>query len=258
MRSATRFIVLALSLTTAAAFGGEPPESACCVGDACHMLTQTHCEAEGGVWIPDATCDSVQCIATGLGACCFADSGCGMLSEDHCLAGGGKWQGKGSDCASACGGTPDAACCIEFECFMINQKSCLAGGGQWNAGMYCENVVCEENSAYGACCFEVPVGMACVEIHEVQCYLEGGDWQGPHTVCADVECGVGGKLGACCVNGGCLMLMPDKCDSVHGQWSEGHCGTTQCAPWCEGDIDRDGVVGVNDILILLANWGPCV
>ncbi len=26
---------------------------------------------------------------------------------------------------------------------------------------------------------------------------------------------------------------------------------------CEGDIDGDGVVGINDFLDLLAAWGPC-
>jgi len=26
---------------------------------------------------------------------------------------------------------------------------------------------------------------------------------------------------------------------------------------CFGDLDGDGVVGINDFLALLANWGPC-
>jgi hypothetical protein len=217
MRIATQLVVLALLQTTAAVFGGEPPESGCCVGDACYTLTQDHCAAEGAQLHSGSSCDQVQC-----------------------------------------GGDPEAACCIEFECLMLGEMRCLAQGGHWNGGMQCEDVVCKESPAYGACCFEVSSGMSCVEIHEIQCHIEGGDWQGPHTVCVDAACSAGGGNGACCINGGCLMLKLDECDSVHGQWSAGHCDAMECAPWCEGDIDGDGVVGVSDILILLANWGPCV
>jgi hypothetical protein len=95
----------------------------------------------------------------------------------------------------------------------------------------------------------------CHVLSQDHCAAEGGDWQGAGTLCEDTTCG--GGEGACCINGGCLMLTPDECDSVHGQWSEGSCGNTECAPWCEGDVDGDGMVGVNDILVLLANWGPC-
>ncbi len=97
----------------------------------------------------------------------------------------------------------------------------------------------------------------CVETLEKYCAAEGGDWQGDGTICDEHSCGGGGGEGACCINGGCLMLTPDACDSVHGLWSEGVCGNTECGPWGDGDIDGDGMVGVNDILILLANWGPC-
>ena len=30
-----------------------------------------------------------------------------------------------------------------------------------------------------------------------------------------------------------------------------------CPPKCFGDLDGDGDVGITDLLILLANWGPC-
>ena len=30
-----------------------------------------------------------------------------------------------------------------------------------------------------------------------------------------------------------------------------------CPPQCLGDVDGDGVVGINDFLLVLANWGPC-
>ena len=30
-----------------------------------------------------------------------------------------------------------------------------------------------------------------------------------------------------------------------------------CPPECLGDVDSDGVVGINDFLQVLADWGPC-
>lgn len=257
----TRSILVAAmsSMVATMALAGDPgePEAACCFGDVCHMLTEDACLNEGGIWLPNQICETVTCSMPNVGACCFPDGGCAMLPEDHCLAEGGDWQGEGSDCASTCGGTEDAACCIEFVCLMLSEQHCAAEGGHWYAGTHCNEVVCKEPPAYGACCFDTPAGLMCVEMHEMQCFGKGGEWHGPNTTCDEIACGPGGGDGACCINGGCLMLTPDECDSVHGQLNDGACGDVQCAPWCEGDIDGDGMVGVNDILILLANWGPC-
>ena len=30
-----------------------------------------------------------------------------------------------------------------------------------------------------------------------------------------------------------------------------------CPPECLGDVDGDGVVGFGDILVVLGAWGPC-
>ncbi len=35
------------------------------------------------------------------------------------------------------------------------------------------------------------------------------------------------------------------------------CKETECTPACPADFDDDGNVGVSDLLVLLANWGPC-
>jgi choice-of-anchor B domain-containing protein len=34
-------------------------------------------------------------------------------------------------------------------------------------------------------------------------------------------------------------------------------GQLQCGPAIPGDIDGDGIVGINDLLLLLSTWGPC-
>ncbi|HJO16368.1 MAG TPA: hypothetical protein QF800_05710 [Phycisphaerales bacterium] len=110
----------------------------------------------------------------------------------------------------------------------------------------------------GACCVTTSDGsMQCIETDETHCLDEGGDWHGAGTTCADAPCG-GGQTGACCINGGCLMLMPSDCEMVHGLWNGGGCGDTVCPAYCPGDVDGDGTVGVNDILIVIANWGPCM
>ena len=41
---------------------------------------------------------------------------------------------------------------------------------------------------------------------------------------------------------------------VLAQW--GRC-PVNCAQPCGGDLDNNMVVDVNDLLILLASWGPC-
>jgi hypothetical protein len=54
------------------------------------------------------------------------------------------------------------------------------------------------------------------------------------------------------------MASEDVCESVMGHWSAEGCDQVKCQPYCEGDVNGDGMVGVDDILILLANWGPCI
>ena len=31
----------------------------------------------------------------------------------------------------------------------------------------------------------------------------------------------------------------------------------ETADSCQGDVTGDGIVGINDFLIVLGNWGPC-
>ena len=57
-----------------------------------------------------------------------------------------------------------------------------------------------------------------------------------------------------------LNLLPDSCDIANGtsKDSNGNGIPDECEPpGIPGDIDGDGAIGLSDLLILLASWGPC-
>ncbi len=65
-------------------------------------------------------------------------------------------------------------------------------------------------------------------------------------------------LGACCVDSGCDLLAEVTCSSLGGTWLGSEGGTCDdCPQSCNGDLNSDGVVGVEDLLLLIAAWGAC-
>ena len=55
-----------------------------------------------------------------------------------------------------------------------------------------------------------------------------------------------------------MNLVPDACDIAAGSSADNN--GNGIPDECEavlGDIDGDGVVGINDFLLLLGDWGPC-
>jgi parallel beta-helix repeat protein len=67
------------------------------------------------------------------------------------------------------------------------------------------------------------------------------------------------STGACCTNGECVIAEQADCLAFHGTWlGEGTtCDDSPCPTSCLGDVTGDGQVAVNDILTVIANWGPC-
>ncbi len=65
--------------------------------------------------------------------------------------------------------------------------------------------------------------------------------------------------GACCTNGECVIAEQADCLVFHGTWlGEGTtCDDAPCPTTCLGDINGDGQVSTNDLLTVIANWGPC-
>ena len=81
-----------------------------------------------------------------------------------------------------------------------------------------------------------------------------GKGAGSH--CEDTQCGGFNEPSACCVNGGCLMLPENLCASVQGSYMPyAHCEIVKCPAGCEGDVNGDGVVNVNDLLAVTVHGG---
>ena len=60
--------------------------------------------------------------------------------------------------------------------------------------------------------------------------------------------------GACCVTSGCAVMAEAMCTDLGGTWTEaGSCD--DCAPTCYGDINADGVVNIDDLLLLISYFG---
>ncbi len=69
----------------------------------------------------------------------------------------------------------------------------------------------------------------------------------------------GVPTGACCVNGACLQATEASCLLAGGEHAGvgSPCDTFECDGFepCPGDADGDGQVGVNDILVVIAQYG---
>jgi hypothetical protein len=107
----------------------------------------------------------------------------------------------------------------------------------------------------GACCNEDDT---CVQVQENQCINQDWNWQGLGTTC-DNGC-VQNAPGACCVgtSGGCIdNFQESTCLAGNGEWLGPYtsCGDGGCELTCKGDADNSGVVDVNDLLMIIDDWG---
>ncbi len=128
-------------------------------------------------------------------------------------------------------------------------------GGTWTDG---GNNTIQETcpSPSGACCTGNEV--VCVpDASESDCLFWGGYWLGIGSSCDD--CDPPAPRGACCVNGICVEVSEAECWDVQGSYAGDDitCEDAGCPSSCLGDIDGDGVVAVDDVLTVIANWGPC-
>ncbi len=66
-------------------------------------------------------------------------------------------------------------------------------------------------------------------------------------------------LGVCCVNSGCDQLAEVTCSSLGGTWAEtGSCDDCVAPPeTCAADLNDNGEVDIDDLLLLIAAWGSC-
>lgn len=199
------------------------------------------------------------CIGTAIpdaGACCFTTGFCTSLDESGCESSGGFFFGLGEACPADQGTCeipePEGACCFpNGTCSVVEISDCANGGGQFRGvDSSCFGVDC----LAGACCFGVN---ACTTTNEVQCTAAGGTFQDTGSACATVDCTP--PVGACCINGTCAQLEQIICLAASGTFSGIgiDCSSVSCEQPCPEDLDNNGAVDFNDILSLLAAWGPC-
>ena len=103
----------------------------------------------------------------------------------------------------------------------------------------------------GACC----INGGCLVLSQGECDSVGGVFLGEGAACGSVSC----DLGACCVGDQCLMLDLDACFSAGGSFAGIGipCRSTTCEAICLSDLTFDGLVNFDDLLQMLADWGPC-
>jgi uncharacterized protein YjbI with pentapeptide repeats len=63
--------------------------------------------------------------------------------------------------------------------------------------------------------------------------------------------------GACCVTSGCDVMEEAMCTNLGGTWTEVESCDDCVAPpeTCDGDINADGVVDIDDLLLLISYFG---
>jgi hypothetical protein len=195
-----------------------------------------------------------------IGACCAEEFGCDVISQWDCFqyAMHPRFGGPGSECDLSDCTTydPFGSCCINGGCGFMRQSACDGIGGQWHGDyVTCAVVSCPQPPNMGACC----VIEECFETIELSCTKLNGRWQGELTMCVDVDCSLPTPTGACCTNSTCLILTPQECFDALGNYAGDltACKTTECTSNCLGDLTGNGLVDVNDILLLVSVWGAC-
>ena len=199
---------------------------ACCLPDGtCQVLLQVDCEAQGGTWQVEPSCDGVVCPQP-PGACCFPDGRCEFVTEADCAGLGGQWLGMFVPCdPNPCTQPPGACCFPDGTCQFVPRTICDQLGGIWLGYM----VPCDPNPCPqppGACC--LPDG-TCVYVLQVEC--TAGQWLGPFVPCDPNPCPQ--PPGACCFpDGSCQFLDQLACAQAGGQWLGfgSDCDPNPCPP----------------------------
>jgi hypothetical protein len=200
------------------------------------------------------------------GACCHSDGICDDLPDDGgilCdLLFDGTWLGDGTNCkTSSC---DVGACCIpDFEYYCEDQLTpmdCEQFGGDFLGILStCENEGGACDSYVGACCVD---GVDCWDsMTELACSGMGGEFLGLASTCNNEGSWCTTYYGACCYGDACEEWVEhDECDSGGGiSWPFSSCDEVsdieECGPdTCDGDLNNNGSIDVDDLLILLAAY----
>ncbi|MCH2136781.1 MAG: hypothetical protein MK101_09395 [Phycisphaerales bacterium] len=146
------------------------------------------------------------------------------------------------------GNTP-GACCIDVDCVIMTGNECGGVGGLFFAEISCSQIDCSDPDNTGACCLDGE----CYQLASADCDAFAGTFFSVGTPCSEIDCA--DPVGACCNLQDCYPATPNWCEVSGGEWQgEGVvCGDIQCG--CEGDVTGDGLADVNDVLALITEWG---
>lgn len=181
-----------------------------------------------------------------------------IFCDNHPDAIAGAWDDGGGNsfvevcpdtCQGHCGGQSADGCWCDSMCHAF--IDCCEDKCDHCGSPYCDPT--NQSSCWGSCGGGPPQGCWCDNV----CFVFG-DCCGDVCEACDYQPCQGGR-GSCiglCGN----YLHPSGCGCRPECLDEGNCCDDACAVCghCKtGDLDGDGVVDVSDLLILLANWGPC-
>jgi len=149
-----------------------------------------------------------------LGACCAEDATCRITDEATCLAEGGTRWSRGSGCdPNPCDASWGACCLSRGKCVLMEGSLCHEHGGLFGIALVCDPNPCPPPP--GACCRRD--GYCDMQV-ESRCADLGGLWAGPDVECSPNPCPYPTGMGACCLNGQCLILDLHSCAEIVGAY----------------------------------------
>jgi hypothetical protein len=234
-----------------------PPTGACCLSDgSCQTMTAADCAAAGGTYQGDTTLCSPDPCPDPTGACCMSDGSCLTATAAECAGAGGTYQGDNTSCVPDPCPDPMGACCMsDGSCQSMTAANCAGAGGTYlGDDTSCVPDPCPDPT--GACCMS---DGSCLTATAAECAGAGGTYLGDDTGCAPNPCPAPCPWDTAGPGGGDPdgdVGINDLLDLL-AHW--GPCPGGPC-PWDTagpGGGGPDGDVGINDLLDLLAHWGPC-
>ena len=112
---------------------------------------------------------------------------------------------------------------------------------------------CDEGT--GACCG----GTACWDMTSEDCLAGGGVFLGGGSICDSEACDEIANVGSCCLGAFCVMTTESDCVAADGMFSgiDVQCEDTVCEDDCAADLNNNGSVDVDDLVLLISLWGAC-
>ncbi len=245
---------------------------ACCIYEGTYECTdymaEQDCYKMGGQFFgPLSACSSEgESCNSSVGACClnWLTKECyENYPEEWCYSKGGKYIGDETTCNDALWCTTYyGSCCFGEWCEdnWEHDECDNSGGVFWiDSCAELQDVdIC--TPTVGACCIEWDY--SCQDnINQDDCYWMGGDFLGFQSTCEIEGDYCQTSIGACCLfNELCYdSTLEQDCELLMEGYFYGDGTTcndvTDCSPFCTSDINTDGQTDVQDLLIIIGDWG---